>query len=262
MPVGCTEPMAGSHWAGTERCQRRTSVTRRLHRHPPPRCPRRGRAGKGDGRGARGTAGTPTAASPAGGLCPPFSGGGDDGERDSLGIWWGGGGGQGEMPAVRRPQPGAPRPPPPPSILRALHRALLFFCHTFLHHPTHGHLHLPWLHPAREHEIGANRSFHGLSSIPPLCRSPSPPHPARPAAASCQNFWVTARGKRFVLSRGAPIPPPRGLQSPCPATHGSPGPESPARPRKEKDNSHGFLQALAQALRSSARFYKAPSKMC
>ncbi|XP_054371411.1 actin nucleation-promoting factor WASL-like isoform X2 [Molothrus ater] len=31
--------MAGSHWAGTERCQRRTSVTRRLHRHPPPHAP-------------------------------------------------------------------------------------------------------------------------------------------------------------------------------------------------------------------------------
>ncbi|CAN0129329.1 unnamed protein product [Bubo scandiacus] len=52
--------MAGSHWADTESCQRRTSVTRRLHHHPQPhaplppprtgRHPRRGGAGTGGAR--------------------------------------------------------------------------------------------------------------------------------------------------------------------------------------------------------------------
>lgn len=123
------------------------------------------------------------------------------------------------------------------------------------------------------------------------CRSPSPPQPARQscrigsglakllghgvgmrlgphpplagASASLLLLWGAASpllgGSTSLLLLGGPHPrvSPRG-------THGSPGQGPPAeaalptRPRraflfcKEKDNHHGCLQALAQALRSSA----------
>lgn len=304
--------MAGSHWAGTERCQRRTSVTRRLHRHPPPHAPlpppRTGRRQvKGDGRGGEGRADTPTAASLAGGVCPPFSGGGDDDECDSSGIWGGWRVGTERCPGCDAPSPTLPPSPLPPSSLRALHRALFFFVTYFSDTQLAGTSTCPGRStpplpgapsaaaPARRSrllrpvttQLGGNRSFliPARAKLHPAlcCRSPS--HPRRiPPGTSCRSRSGLAKllghgvGKRLgphppfpgrphpsslgvrihPCSLGPAFPPlPRGYSRfSRPGAAGGGGSAHPASQGlgvcKEKDNHHGFLQALAQALRSSA----------
>lgn len=226
MPVGCTEPMAGSHWAGTERCQRRTSVTRRLHRHPPPHAPlpppRTGRRQvKGDGRGERAEPAPRPRPAPRVGCALLFPGVGTTTSAIPLGF--GGDGGWARRDA-RGATPPARRSRPPPSLRAAsapstapFYFFVTCFCDTQLAGTSTcpgrsssprspgsipGRPRPPLSAPvARDNAIGGNRSFlipaRGKLHPALCCRSPSPPQPARQAAGSgagWPNFWVTAWG--------------------------------------------------------------------
>lgn len=145
MPVGCTEPMAGSHWADTESCQRRTSATRRPHRHPQPRAPlpppRTGRhprhppatprggagaggAAAGEGRGGGGGQSRAPSRSqrrspPVG--CAPLPAGVQECAASAIR-------GQGEM--LKAP---APPPSPPPSSHRTLFNSTYAYTCSLMH---------------------------------------------------------------------------------------------------------------------------------
>lgn len=320
--------MAGSHWAGTERCQRRTSVTRRLHRHPPPHAPlpppRTGRRQvKGDGRGDRAEPAPRAQPAPQVGCALLFPGVGTTTSVIPPGL---GGVGMERCPGCDTPSPTLPpcpsseqppRPPPRP-FLFLLHISLTPYSQAPPPARAGAAPPLPGLHRpplsaplARDNvmgEIGHSSSSLGVSSIPPFAglRPPQPIHAASRSIGSGL-AKLLGHGKRWgphppfpgclhPSSSGACIPPSRGARIPSPPWELHPplpwvpaslllggriprSRGSPASPRghsrfsrpgpaggggsaqsasqglgvcKEKDTDHGFLQALAQPLRSSA----------
>ncbi|XP_077037238.1 uncharacterized protein LOC129122504 [Agelaius phoeniceus] len=222
--------MAGSHWAGTERCQRRTSVTRRLHRHPPPHAP----------------------------LPPPRTG-----RRQAP-----------PPPARAGAAPPLHRPPLSAPLARdnvtGGNRSFLTLARGKLH-PALRRAAAAAAHPRRIPQdreragktSGSREALGAASPLPGVPASlilggPHPPLPGVPASLLLLGSCIPPfPGRLHPPFPGAPPPLPRGhSRFSRPGAAGGGGSAHPASQGlgvcKERGTDHGFLQALAQTLRSSA----------